>query len=275
MPRRFALLLLALLLLLLAAFLLGRRFAGGLGRPRPSALALPTPRPTPQVPPTPIPARRVALLFEAEADGLLHPEARDLPAAGDPAGFLRSLAEAVMEGPRRPGLLPPFPDGWRLRAAYRLKDGLAVLDLEPTPPEPGQEGEAPVALSSSAKWQTGSHEEWMAVQSLVHSVARNLPEASRFVLLVSGEPVDTLFGHVDLTHPLHADPLLAVDEPAGDPPPLPTPALKPTAAPSPTPNAPAQKGARKPAPSRTPAPATPVPAPGSKGSPPPRGTVSA
>ena len=132
MPRRFALALVALLLLLLLALLAGRR----LKAPPPAASAVPTSRPTAAIPPTPIPARRVALYFESPVDDLLHPEARDIPAALDDVAFLRSVAAAVMEGPRRPELVRPFPEGWSLRGAYLLREGIAVVDLSP-PPLPG------------------------------------------------------------------------------------------------------------------------------------------
>ncbi len=275
MPRRFALLLLALLLLLLVAFLAGRRLTGGFGRGRTSASVVPTPRPTAPIPPTPIPPRRVALWFEGEEDGLLHPEARDLPAASDAVALLRAVASAIFEGPRRSGLLRPFPEGWRLRAAYRMKDGLAVLDL--APPAPAADGTSsttsaaptaqrpPQPLQAQApqpRWEPGAHEEWTALQSLVFSAARNLPELKRFVILVSGEPAETLGGHVDLSHPIVPDGRLASEEAPGEPPaPTPTPEPSPTAAPSgpaaPRPPAVPPGPKPKPTPRRTAAPARP------------------
>ena len=92
-------------------------------------------RPTAVVPPTPIPARNVTLWFESRAgDGALHPESRDVPAASDDVAFLRSVASGVVEGPRSEDLVSPFPDGWTLRGAYLLRDGVAVLDLAPPRP---------------------------------------------------------------------------------------------------------------------------------------------
>ncbi|HEV8267117.1 MAG TPA: hypothetical protein VGR00_02745, partial [Thermoanaerobaculia bacterium] len=133
MPRRFALTLLALLVLLLAALFLGRRLFIARDR-RVGPTPAPKAPPTASIPPTPIPGRRVALYFEGTADERLHPEARDVAAAADDVAFLRSLASSVLDGPRRPELLRPFPAGWTLRAAYRMKDGLVVLDLAPPPP---------------------------------------------------------------------------------------------------------------------------------------------
>jgi hypothetical protein len=241
MPRRFALALLALLLLLLGALLVGRRFRG----PAPAASLVPTLRPTAAIPPTPIPARRVSLYFESPGDDLFHPEARDVPAALDDVAFLRSVAGAVIEGPRRPELLKPFPEGWSLRGAYLLREGIAVVDLAPPPLA------APKELGTPAgpRWPAGSHEEDAAIQSLAVTLAKNLPAVTRVVLLVAGDAAETLGGHADLTHPIAPDLRRAADEPAAEPPVLPT--ASPTALA--TPGVPTLPEARVPA-SAAPAP---------------------
>ena len=223
MPRRFALLLVALLVSLIGALFLARHFRGK-GPLGESVASLPTPAPTPVVPPTPIPARRVVLYFESAVDGRLHPESRDLPVMADDIALLRAVSAAVLDGPKTPGLLSPFPEGWRLRAAFRLKDGLAVLDLEP--PQ-DKKGDRPPG-APPARWETGSREELLAAQSVIISAAKNIVGLSRFVLLVGGEPVETLGGHIDLTHPLSPDLTEVVDEPpAAAPPPASTPSISP------------------------------------------------
>ena len=259
MPRRFALALLALLVLLLLGLFVGRRVHEA--RQKRQVAALPTPPRTIPPPPTPIPARLVSIWFESAEDERFHPEAREVPAAVDDVAFLRSLGAAVLEGPRHPALLKPFPDGWTLRAAFRLADGLAVLDLGPpapltTPsPEPSPTGPAgkkaakgpeatPTGTPSGAvaepakRWETGSSEEVGAAQSLVLTVTKNLPSVSRVILLVGGEPVETLAGHVDLTHPILPDLSRAADE-APLVAPMPEPATSPSAVPpaSPMPTA--------------------------------------
>jgi hypothetical protein len=239
MPRRFALALVVLLLLLLGALLAGRRLRSG----TPAAPRVPTLRPTAAIPPTPIPARRVSLYFESPGDDLLHPEARDVPAALDDVAFLRSVAAAVMDGPRRSELVRPFPEGWSLRGAYLLRDGIAVVDLAPPPLAAPKEPGTP----TGPRWPAGSHEEDAAIQSLAVTLARNLPAVTRVVLLVAGEAAETLGGHADLTHPIAPDLRRAADEPPADAPPAPTPtatttsgapaAVNPTDAPAPTPSA--------------------------------------
>lgn len=249
MPRRIALALLSLLVLLLLGLVVGRQVHEARQKKQ-QVVARPTPTRTIPPPPTPIPARLVGIWFESAEDGFFRAEAREVPAAVDDIAFLRSLGAAVLEGPRHPALLRPFPEGWTLRAAYRLADGLAVLDLAPPAPpspepSPGPAPESgaaaakgtpapthtatppPVAIEPPKRWETGSSEEVGAVQSLVLTVTRNLPSVTRVILLVGGEPLETLAGHVDLTHPLLPDTSrVAGDAPmvAPMPTPLPTPA---------------------------------------------------
>lgn len=224
MARRFALALVAILALLLGAFLVMR----SVRVPKAGEPPAPAPRPTAVAPPTPIPARNVTLFFESkDGDGVLHPEARDVPVATDDVAFLRSVAAGVVEGPRSADLVRPFPDGWTLRGAYLLRDGVAVLDV------------APPAL---AKWQAGAHEEDMAVQALAVTVSKNMTGVTRVILLVAGEPADTLAGHVDLAHPVAPDLTRAATEtprPAQPPPTAtPTPAPTPTETSTPVPRPP-------------------------------------
>ncbi len=273
MPRRFALALLALLILLLLGLLVGRRVHEA--RQRRQVAARPTATRTIPPPPTPIPARLVSIWFESAEDGLFHPEAREVPAAVDDVAYLRSLAAAVLEGPRHPALLKPFPDGWTLRAAFRLADGLAVLDLappvpaaptpEPSPTEaqgkPGAKKQTPTPtvpppaaiVEPPKRWETGSSEEVGATQSLVLTITKNVHAVSRVILLVGGEPVETLAGHVDLTHPLLPDLSRAADEA-----PLVAPMPEPEATSEPAAPSPSAAGSAAP-PAAPPPAASPVP----------------
>ena len=246
MARRFALALVAILALLLGAFLVMRSVKA----PKAGAPPAPAPRPTAIAPPTPIPARNVTLFFESkEGDGVLHPEARDVPVATDDVAFLRSVAAGVVEGPRSADLVRPFPEGWTLRGAYLLRDGVAVLDVAPprapAPPEadgPGTPEPVVPAPPVWVRWQAGAHEEDAAVQALAVTVGRNMTGVTRVILLVAGEPADTLAGHVDLAHPIAPDfTRAAVETPRpAQPAPTatPTPAPTPTETPTPAPRAP-------------------------------------
>lgn len=292
MPRRFALALLALLVLLLLGLLAGRRVHESRQKRRVGSQPVPT-RTIPP-PPTPIPARLAAIWFESVADGMFRGEVREVPAAVDDVALLRRLGAEVLAGPRHPDLLRPFPEGWTLRAAFRLANGLAVLDLAPPPtptpvPEekeetkgagkdakkPGTPTPSPIVSVPPKRWETGSAEEIGAVQSLVLTVTKNLPSVTRVILLVGGEPVETLAGHVDLTHPIPSDLSRAADEaplvaPMPTPPPSPAPEGAVSAAPpadgAPTDTTPSQAlpqavpAATTPTPRAAPMPPTPRPA---------------
>jgi hypothetical protein len=260
MPRRFALGLVALLLLLLGGLLVARRILTPLATA--ASKVPPTPRPTPAVPPTPIAGQRVPIYFASEEDDLFHAETREIPASSDDAAFLRAIASAVLEGPRAPGFLPAFPEGWTLRGAYRLRDGLAVLDLAPPgsaapPPTPAVGPPAPETPAETPRWQTGSHEEEDAAQALLITVAKNVPDVSKVVIVIAGEPAETLAGHLDLTHPLLPDLSRVSPAPAIEvPTPVPTPAAPEpaTASPAPPRSAPPPVPAPPGEPTRTPVP---------------------
>ncbi len=134
---------------------------------------------------------------------------------------------------------------------------MAVLDVAPprvpAPPEaagPGTPEPTVVAPPAHVKWQTGAHEEDAAVQALAVSVGKNMPGVTRVVLLVAGEPADTLAGHIDLAHPIAPDytraaaeaPRPAQPPPAATPTPAPTPTA--TSTPAPRPPKPAKPPAR-------------------------------
>ena len=236
MPRRFAIGLIGLLVLLLATLVVARRLATPLAGP-PGETRRASAPPTPVVPPTPIPGRRVSLWFEPKEGELFRAETREIPAAADDVAFLRTLAAAVLDGPRHPDLLRPFPEGWTVRGAYRLWGGLVVVDLAPPAPVTvaGAEGPPIPEAALALCWQTGSHEELAAAQALLITLAKNAPDVAKMMLVVAGEPVETLAGHLDLTHPLLPDLARAGTDPPLDvavPSPAP-PATSPVPSPSP------------------------------------------
>jgi hypothetical protein len=237
MPRRFALGLVGLLVLLLLGFLAARHLLSPPPARAGAAAPTPTARPTPEAPPTPMATQRVSLWFEPKEGELFRAEAREIPAAADEIALLRAVAAAVLEGPRHPDLLRPFPEGWTLRGAYRLRDGLVVLDLLPPVPQPEPDVEGPPApqVEPGLSWQTGTHEELAAAQALLITIAKNFKDVSSVVLILSGEPAETLAGHVDLAHPLIPDLARASSEPPLEPPPEETATPLPLPLPSPSP----------------------------------------
>lgn len=131
----------------------------------------------------------VDLYFPA-AGGRLAVESRELPPADEPVDKIRAVVEAVLGGPRGEsgGLPPPLPDDVVLDGVYLGPGGVAYLDLRT--PEPRE----PPAV--------GSKEEMQILYSLVNSVALNVAEARRVVVLWNGRQRPTFAGHLDTAGPL-------------------------------------------------------------------------
>jgi spore germination protein GerM len=105
------------------------------------------------------------------------------------------------------------PPGTRLRQIYVLEDGTAYVDFS-------------VDLRDGISG--GSMEEILTVYSIVDSVALNVPEIQRVGILINGEPVESLNGHLDLRYPLSPDLSLIVDAEAFEEPPPPSPRRRPS-----------------------------------------------
>ncbi|HZI65046.1 MAG TPA: GerMN domain-containing protein [Thermoanaerobaculia bacterium] len=141
--------------------------------------------PAPSGTAVPVETVRVTLFFADAAQGKLHPEERDVPKPPGPGAYLRTLFEELARGPSRPGLVGVIPPRLQLRNGFLLANGEVVLDL---------------AVDASLSF--GSAEELSIVASLVDTVLQNVANTRRVRILVNGEPVESLGGHVDLTRPL-------------------------------------------------------------------------
>src|SRR6266567_6492485 len=130
--------------------------------------------------------RTVSLYYESQ-DLLLAPERRDLPLPENPAGALDVVMRELVKGSANAAVPRLLPADTVIRAVYLLPDGTAFIDLG--------------GPTLSQGWATGSHQELMAVYSVVQTVTANFPEAKRVRMLVNGEPAETLAGHVSLSRP--------------------------------------------------------------------------
>lgn len=135
----------------------------------------PTPANTPSV------SKDVALFFEAP-NLLLVAERRGLTLPSSPAGAIQGIMAGLIAGPQSANLSPTIPAGVQVRAAFHLPDGTAVLDLTGPAFEEG--------------WPVGAHGEWMAIQSIAHTLHENLPEVRRIRFLVDGQAPPSLGGHI-------------------------------------------------------------------------------
>ncbi len=131
--------------------------------------------------------RPVTLFFEGP-EMLLVRETRSVALPENPGGALSIVARELLKGSANAGVPHIFPRDTVVRAAFLLPDGTAFVDLG--------------GPTLTQGWATGSHEELMAVYSVVQTVTTDFPAAKRVRILVNGEPAETLAGHVNLEHAL-------------------------------------------------------------------------
>jgi len=133
-------------------------------------------------------AMRTVSLYYESPDLLLAPEQRSLPLPENPAAALDVVMRELLKGSANAAVPRLLPTDTIVRGAYLLPDGTAFVDLG--------------GPTLSQGWSTGSHQELMAIYSVVQTVTANFPEAKKVRMLVNGEPAETLAGHVSLSRPL-------------------------------------------------------------------------
>jgi spore germination protein GerM len=129
-------------------------------------------------------AMRTVVLYFESPEMLLVAEQRDVALPENPAGALALVVRELFKGSANAGVPRLFPADTVVRGAFLLPEGTAFVDLG--------------GRTLTQGWGTGSHEELMAVYSLVQTVAANFPEVKRVRMLVNGQPAETLGGHISL-----------------------------------------------------------------------------
>lgn len=132
----------------------------------------------------------VRIFFPSAGGNGLVGETREIFETSTPGDRIKQIVADLLSGPRARGALAAVPKGTALRQAYVAPDGTAYLDFSP---------ELADGLGG------GSLQEMLTVYAIVDSVVLNVREVQRVVLLISGRPVDTLNGHMDLRRPIPAD----------------------------------------------------------------------
>jgi hypothetical protein len=113
------------------------------------------------------------------------------PVPAAPPGPASRPAPAAAPAAADSGLVRPFPSEVKLGSVELSADGTAFVDLRwPNHDDPPE---------------SGSTEEIQRVYSLVDSVALNVPQVNRVVLLWNGTQRITFAGHLDTSRPLLPD----------------------------------------------------------------------
>lgn len=132
---------------------------------------------------TPTDTEAQANIFWAAGAGKVAPVEVELPLSADPVERARQvLQELILNPPTQDQRT--LPGDTTLLGFYILQDGTAVADFSD-------------AIGS--EMPSGIISEQNAVNSIVRTLAANVPGLRRLKILVHGQEVDTLAGHVDLT----------------------------------------------------------------------------
>jgi len=118
-----------------------------------------------------------------EQDGTLVPVTVELPLSSDPVLRAKQILNTLLAGPVDPEARTLPPDA-ALLAFYILPDGTGIADFS--------EGLATGIPS-------GIQSEQLAVDSITRTLQANVPPVRRLKILIHGQEVDTLAGHLDLT----------------------------------------------------------------------------
>jgi spore germination protein GerM len=129
---------------------------------------------------------RTVTLYYGSADGSsLVPEVRTLPSHESTLDNLRNLVEALVAGPRQGGVRT-IPASVRLRGVF-IHDKTAVIDF---------------SSELVDDFNGGSTTEYMLISSLVQTICGNLPQVEAVRILVEGDEVETIGGHISASGPL-------------------------------------------------------------------------
>jgi len=126
-----------------------------------------------------------AQLFWAtgNGDGTLSPSIVELPLSSDPVLRSKQVLNTLLAGPVDVELRTLPPDA-ALLEFYLLPNGTAVADFSE-------------ALATAIP--SGIQSEQMAVDSITRTLEANVPQVQRLKILIHGQEMETLAGHLDLT----------------------------------------------------------------------------
>jgi hypothetical protein len=175
-------LLIAVALLLAAVVAMGaylrqmQRHAGAVLSPAASALPVP--------PPATGPTETVTLYVADDAAGALRSQSSQIPLPGGRQQRAEELLRALLRIYQQPGAAHPLPPASEVRSIYLVDPGAAVIDVN---------------SAFADQHRSGILSEQLTVNSLLETLAANVPGIQRVNILVEGKERDTLAGHADLS----------------------------------------------------------------------------
>ena len=153
-------------------------------RRRAAALEASSGNALPVTPPASGPTETVMLYVADDALGALRAQAAQIPLPGGRQQRAEELLRALLRVYQQPGAAHPITPAADIRSIFLVDPGAAVIDLN-----------APFA----DQHRSGILSEQLTVNSLVETLAVNVPGIQRVNILVEGKQRDTLAGHADLS----------------------------------------------------------------------------
>lgn len=168
--------------------------------PAPAGDAAPVAPAAPGAPEAPAAVPRIkATLYFASEDGLrLVPVENEVALAEGVVAQARSIVEAQLTANAPAPLVSTIPKGATLRGIFVSQRNEAFVDLDP---------------SIRTAHPGGTFQELLTVYTIVNALLTNLPNLQDVQILIGGQEVDTLAGHVDLRRPLRKNEGLINEKP--------------------------------------------------------------
>jgi spore germination protein GerM len=138
----------------------------------------------PVTPPAAGPTESVTLYVADDAAGELRPQSAKIPLPSGRQQRAEELLRALLRIYQQPGAAHPLAAPSDIRSVYLVDPGVAVVDLN---------------AAFADQHRSGIMVEQLTVNSLVETLAANVPGINQVSILVEGKPRDTLAGHADLT----------------------------------------------------------------------------
>jgi hypothetical protein len=147
-------------------------------------LGLPVSNALPVAPPASGPTETAKLYLADDALGTLRVQSAQIPLPSGRQQRAEELLRALLRIYQQPGAAHPLSPASEIRSIYLVDPGAAVIDLN---------------AAFADEHRSGILTEQLTVNSLVETLAVNVPGIQRVRILVEGKTRDTLAGHADLS----------------------------------------------------------------------------
>lgn len=138
----------------------------------------------PVAPPASGPTETVTLYVADDAAGVLRSQAAKIPLPGGRQQRAEELLRALLRIYQQPDSPHPLAAAADIRSIYLIAPGAAVIDLN---------------AAFADQHRSGILDEQLTVNSMVETLAVNVPGVNRVRILVEGKTRETLAGHADLS----------------------------------------------------------------------------